>query len=382
MGGAIVGLLGLGCVASLDGCSSDGDGDGDGQALRDQVTTIIDELIAEGRFDGMQGPPGPQGDPGAMGEPGPPGASPFVLMGDDAVYTGGNVGIGTTTPAEPLHVVGNAQITGTLFADGDVGIGTATPESQLHLLADRSIMTLETTNHTSGSTIVLRGNSSTLGRVQFQDSTATMVGELAYSSAFSALGLSAGSNVFIVMSNGRFGMARLPLANVLEVEGGASKSAAGSWLANSDRRINKEVHTIHGALDALDRVRLVRFRYTDAYRAAHPTIDDREYINVIAQEFREVFPEYVQGSGEELPDGSEILQVDSYPLTVYAAAAVKELHQRVRARDAEVAALKDEVRARDDEVAALSKRVATQRGEIQSLEARLTRLEQRMALRK
>jgi hypothetical protein len=34
----------------------------------------------------------------------------------------------------------------------------------------------------------------------------------------------------------------------------------------------------------------------------------------------------VKGSGETLPDGSEILQVDTYPLTIYSAAAVQELH--------------------------------------------------------
>ncbi|MBJ7425186.1 MAG: hypothetical protein JHD23_11930, partial [Akkermansiaceae bacterium] len=28
-----------------------------------------------------------------------------------------------------------------------------------------------------------------------------------------------------------------------------------------------------------------------------------------------------------LPDGSEILQVDTYPLTIYSAAAVQELHR-------------------------------------------------------
>jgi hypothetical protein len=35
----------------------------------------------------------------------------------------------------------------------------------------------------------------------------------------------------------------------------------------------------------------------------------------------------VKGSGETLPDGSEILQVDTYPLTIYSAAAIQELHR-------------------------------------------------------
>jgi hypothetical protein len=35
----------------------------------------------------------------------------------------------------------------------------------------------------------------------------------------------------------------------------------------------------------------------------------------------------VKSSGETLPDGSEILRVDTYPLTIYSAAAVQELHR-------------------------------------------------------
>lgn len=76
--------------------------------------------------------------------------------------------------------------------------------------------------------------------------------------------------------------------------------------------------------------RLVDFKYTDDYRAAHPGIADKRYLNVIAQEFARVFPDHVQSSGEKLPDGSSILQVDTYPLTIYSAAAVQELHRQLR----------------------------------------------------
>ncbi len=98
----------------------------------------------------------PSGDP-VPGEQGEAGASPFSLVGDDAVYTKGNVGVGTETPVEALHVVGNARADGTVFADafssnsplrlqtagttrvyvddttGRVGMGTDTPEADLHI---------------------------------------------------------------------------------------------------------------------------------------------------------------------------------------------------------------------------------------------------------
>jgi hypothetical protein len=84
-------------------------------------------------------------------------------------------------------------------------------------------------------------------------------------------------------------------------------------------------------------VRLVDFRYSEDYLKAHPEIEDRRYPNVIAQEFAQVFPDDVKGSGQKLTDGSEILQVDTYPLTIYSAAAVQELHRQNKQLRAQLA---------------------------------------------
>ena len=150
---------------------------------------------------------------------------------------------------------------------------------------------------------------------------------------------STADNQFIIRAAGGVGIGRQPTLNALEGEGNASKSIPGLWLTNSDRRIKKNIETVENALDVLDKVRLTSFEYTDDYRKAHPGVGARRYLNVIAQEFAEVFPEHVKGSGEYLPDGSEILQVDAYPLTIYAAAAIQELHAQSRKKDARIASL-------------------------------------------
>jgi hypothetical protein len=149
---------------------------------------------------------------------------------------------------------------------------------------------------------------------------------------------------------GRLGIGRSPATNVLEVEGRASKSTAGSWLANSDRRIKTGIQPITGALETLARVRLVDFRYTSAYLATHPVIEDRRYPNVIAQEFAEIFPSDVKESGEIMPDGSSILQVDTYPLTIYSAAAIQELHRENNALKEQVAAQERRLRKLEEAV--------------------------------
>ncbi len=143
----------------------------------------------------------------------------------------------------------------------------------------------------------------------------------------------------------RIGIGRTPMTNRLELEGEASKTTAGGWLANSDARIKQDIQPVHNARAVLDKVRPVSFRYTDEYRKEHPGVADRRYLNVVAQEFREVFPEHVKSSGERLPDGSEILQVDTYPLTIYSAAAIRELDQELQAKDARITDLEKRLAA-------------------------------------
>lgn len=147
----------------------------------------------------------------------------------------------------------------------------------------------------------------------------------------------------------KVGVGRKPASNAFEVEGDASKTTAGSWAANSDGRIKRDIRELDGS-EALARMRAVRpvsFAYTPEYLAAHPVIDDRIYLNVVAQEFAEVFPGWVKSSGETLPGKSaddaqnEILQVDAWPLTIYSAAAIKELDARNAGLERENAALRE-----------------------------------------
>lgn len=69
---------------------------------------------------GPLGPIGPIGLPGTTGSAGPigptgaAGASPFTLSGSNAVFTGGKVGIGTTSPFYALDVVGDVNLSGVL----------------------------------------------------------------------------------------------------------------------------------------------------------------------------------------------------------------------------------------------------------------------------
>jgi hypothetical protein len=152
-----------------------------------------------------------------------------------------------------------------------------------------------------------------------------------------------GSDLILNFGSGSVGIGRTPAANRLEVAGEASKTTAGSWLSNSDARIKTGIRTVTNALEKLSQVRLVQFRYTDDYRNSHPEIQDRDYLNVVAQEFQKVFPEDVKRSGEKLASGEDILQVDTYPLTIYTAAGVQELKQNLEEKAARISVLEEEL---------------------------------------
>jgi len=210
-----------------------------------------------------------------------------------------------------------------------VGIGTSAPADQVHL------------SSTGSNRIFVESVSASLtafAGIRQRTALREYFSGVNLGNTWTVFDNTAGAARLTILPDGKVGIGRPPAANIFEVEGTASKSAAGDWLANSDARIKKKVETIGSALATIDKVRLVSFEYTDEYRAAHPSIEARSYMNVIAQEFAEVFPDHVKGSGEKVPGSDdEVLQVDPYPLTIYSAAAIQELHAMLRAKDAQLA---------------------------------------------
>lgn len=153
--------------------------------------------------------------------------------------------------------------------------------------------------------------------------------------------------------NSTVGIGRCPTSNTLEVEGEVSKTVAGNWAANSDRRIKTDIKEIGNAFDIMLKLRPVKFRYTEQWRKTHPTIRDQFYYNFIAQDFQQVFPESVTGSGQYLDgDPQEILQLDSYNATIVAVKALQELiienmelHQKIQKQQIDIEALQGELEA-------------------------------------
>ena len=299
--------------------------------------------------------------------------------------TADRVGVGTAAPAAKLHVlaatddglrVASASVTGSFIPSslGGMLLQTTTSHPLIFGTVGVERMRIDTTGrvgigtspsvplhvHAAAGEILRLSNTSAGERLHFFARSAAGISRIESQNASVQFGtvdvgtkvefFTVGTVRLTIEANGRVGVSRAPTANAFEVEGTASKTAAGDWLANSDQRIKHRVRPVPEALAKLQRCNPVEFRYRAAYRRQHPSIEDRAYYGLIAQEFETVFPDYVTDSGERVPgdddpESPNIKQVDSYPLTIVTAAAVKELHDIVREQAATIARLVARVEA-------------------------------------
>ncbi|MCB0398483.1 MAG: tail fiber domain-containing protein, partial [Winogradskyella sp.] len=108
-----------------------------------------------------------------------------------------------------------------------------------------------------------------------------------------AVGIPTDNNAFTILKNGRTGIMRIPTTNILEVNGNASKTTAGDWLANSDRRLKKNIKTFNEeqALQKLLQMRGVTYEWNDN-QTGNNRPEGQQY-GFVAQELQQVFPENV-----------------------------------------------------------------------------------------
>ncbi|MFC2104032.1 tail fiber domain-containing protein [Bacteroidota bacterium] len=149
-----------------------------------------------------------------------------------------------------------------------------------------------------------------------------------------------------VRINDSLGIGRNPGAFAFEVEGDAYKTdGTTAWNTPSDRRIKTDIQDIENALETILKLRPVKYKFTKEWKEKHPSLKDQYYYNFIAQEYQQVFPESVMGSGEFInEDPNEVLIMNDQNAQIITIKAVQDLIKENDIQKAELQNLNTEIK--------------------------------------
>jgi hypothetical protein len=171
-------------------------------------------------------------------------------------------------------------------------------------------------------------------------------------------GYFADGNVYI---EDKLGINRTPVTNPLEVNGNASKSSAGDWLANSDARLKKNIRHLDSGqmLEKLLALEGISYEWNDQVTGSFRP--EGTQLGFTAQNIQQVFPDLVE------EDNLGYLQTayGTYdPVVVEAIRALSEtiailqkdntrMNERIGRLDQENARLQEEISAMNEKVFAV-----------------------------
>jgi hypothetical protein len=263
----------------------------------------------------------------------------------------GNVGIGTTSPADKLEVVDNIRIRNNnntttkwgleTVAAGAFQIIDRVKNQRRMIFNDNGNIYLGGTpinSNGAGSTMTL----DTLGRVGIGTTAPAnkleVVGSTLFSGGYSAFctapdnssgNISMGTsslynNVKLyVFSNQQGGVyvdnPTSPGGYALYVNGTAARPGGGSWINASDARLKDNVVDYKEGLTQLLKIRPVTYHYNK--ESGFNT--EKEYVGVLAQELQQIAP-YMVSSAKQINGDKEYLNVDNSAMTYMLINAVKD----------------------------------------------------------
>lgn len=306
-----------------------------------------------------------------------------ILFGGPLFHSDGGIIYNNVATSRGLQFRTGGNMTRmTLDSAGLLGINTITPTRRLDVVetsAANLTFPLRITNagDTVGTAVGMiwqsdAGGDRGKGAIVYERTTTWNRGDfrILQNTAANASVVGLADAVVTVKNSGLVGLGRDPTTNRLEVEGDASKTTTGSWLANSDRRIKTGLKRLENALEIIDQLRPVQFHYTEDYRRRHG-IEDITYYNFVAQDYEQLSPEFVKDSRE---DG--LLQIDTYPAAIYAVAALQELHHMVKHKDERITSLERQIAWQAAQEETQAEEIRRQRQEIESLQSKIRSLKE------
>lgn len=249
------------------------------------------------------------------------------------ISASGNIGVGTSSPANRLHVVGTGLADGAVnvqtsggralrvneWADMSAGTGgMGLFSGNAYLNASNSAYRFASTHGSIGAA-GMAVNAPLWNSVAIFANPAPSTAHSTFTPNWIATFLSNG-NVGLGTTNPAF---RLHLST-----DSAAKPGTNTWTISSDRRLKKDVTSLENSLDKLLQLHGVNFRWIDPDSQGGRTGVETRWI---AQEVEQVFPEWVGRDG----NGFKTLTIGGFE-----ALAVEALRELRAEKDAEIQELK------------------------------------------
>ena len=258
---------------------------------------------------------------------------------------GGNVGVGTTSPSEKLHVVGKIAVSGTnpsirqtvqnayLDLCGGTTVGTD-PSIQIAgstTTSDANIVFYNSNTH------IFRNSAGSSERARIDSSGNLLVGTTTVNPSGNAFSVDVGSG--ITRTGHANGTASGTAYSVFVYNGGAigtitqNGTTAVAYNTSSDYRLKHDIAPMTGALAKVAALKPVTYKWN---------ADNSDGEGFIAHELAEVCPHAVTGEKDAVDaEGKPVYQgIDTSFLVATLTAAIQELKAIVDAQAAEIAALK------------------------------------------
>ena len=260
--------------------------------------------------------------------------STFMVDMPHTILTGGNVGIGTASPDEELHVAGQLKVSTTGSGHiiiHDTNGGGSKPGIQFtnnnlqYLMGDDGsdetfgIYSLFSNARTYDAQLRVHGKAA--------DNWETYI-ELTHDGTDGFINTDTGD--LALNPSGNVGIGTASPTRKLWVNGDAGGTTA--WYNDSDERLKNNIVQIDGALEKVERLRGVYFRWND-----EETHRPGQQVGLIAQEVAEVVPEVVERKGEYY----SLATANLVPVLIE---AVKELRAENLELKDEIEALKTKIR--------------------------------------